>query len=282
MYTLKRPHETLQPYIEHYWFVYAPPGRTFELMVDVFVDGRADLVFSFGAPWTRTPVGGRARLVRGSVLDAQRLAPIQVRQKGRVVLAGARFRAAGLAAFVSAPVHAWTGRVVPVAAVFGRGVARLSRALDQAAGDDAAQAALLDAFFRERLDVTDGKRTLWSLVSAIVEAGGLLRMDDLCRAHGVPIRQLDRLFRAHVGMTPKTFARIVRFQSALAQLTCDPGCTLADVAARCGYYDQPHFVREFKRFAGAAPKDRVGYFPSEAPTDFSPNLVQYVQDRRRK
>jgi AraC-like DNA-binding protein len=49
---------------------------------------------------------------------------------------------------------------------------------------------------------------------------------------------------------------------------------------RFGYYDQPHFVREFKRFAGSAPKHRVGYFPADVPTDFSPNLVQYVQDSR--
>jgi len=90
------------------------------------------------------------------------------------------------------------------------------------------------------------------------------------------------MFRAYVGISPKTMARIFRFQTALAQLTSDPKCTLAEVAARCGYYDQPHFVREFKRFAGTAPKHRVGYFPSEAPTDFSPNLVQYVQDRGDK
>lgn len=282
MYSLRSPRETLRPYIEHYWFVHAPPGQPLDLTVDVFVDARADLVFNFGAPWTRTPHGGRARLVRGSVLDAQRLVPIKIRQAGQVVLAGARFHAAGLAAFVTASVHAWTGRVLPVEAVFGRGVARLSRALRESAGDADAQAALLDAFFAERLDVTDGKQTLWVLTSAIVGAGGLLRMDELCRARGVSIRQLDRLFRAHVGVSPKTFARIVRFQSALAQLTRDPGCTLADVAARSGYYDQPHFVREFKRFAGAAPKHQIGYFPPEAPTDFSPNLVQFVQDRENK
>jgi AraC-like DNA-binding protein len=216
------------------------------------------------------------------VLDAQRLVPIKIRQKGRVVLAGARFHAGGLAAFVSTSVHAWTGRVSPVAAVFGRGVARLSRALDESTGEYGAQATLFDGFFRERLDVTDGKRTLWSLVSAIVDAGGLLRIDELCGTRGIPIRQIDRLFRAHVGVSPKTFARIVRFQSALTLLTRNPGGTLADVAARCGYYDQPHFVREFKRFAGTAPKHQVGYFPSEAPTDFSPNLVQYVQDPSRK
>src|SRR5262249_30820345 len=157
--------------------------------------------------------------------------------------------------------------------VFGRRVAQLARALDEATGDATAQAARFDAFFRERLDVTDGKRALWSLVSAIADAGGQLRIDELCRARGLAIRQVDRLFRAHAGMGPKTFGRIVRFQKALKILMRAPGCTLADVAARCGYYDQPHLVREFKAFSGSTPRQKVGYFPSEAPTDFSPNLV---------
>jgi AraC-like DNA-binding protein len=282
VYTLKPPQETLRPYIEHYWFVHALPRQKFELTVDVFVDGRPDLVFNFGAPWKRTPVGGRARLVRSHVLDAQRLEPIKIRQQGRVLLAGVRFHTGGLAAFLSASVHAWTGRVVPLAAVFGRHTQKLVPALRAAAGDADAQAALFDAFFAQQLAVTDDKRELWSLLSAIAEAGGLLRIDQLCEQRGIPIRRLDRLFRAYVGVSPKALARIFRFQTALAQLKRDPQCTLADVAARCGYYDQPHFVREFKRFAGAAPRQRVGYFPSEAPTDFSPNVVQYVQDRGAK
>lgn len=282
MYTLRQPHETLRPFIEHYWFVYAPPRQAFELTVDVFVDGRADLVLNFGAPWTRTPVGGRAARVRGHVLDAQRLVPLKIRQHGRVVLAGVRFHAGGLAAFVSQSVHEWTGRLIPAAAVFGGTTRQLVPALRRSAGDADAQAALFDAFFGKRLEVSDDKRALWSLLSEIAAAGGLVRIDELCRARGLSIRRVDRMFRAYVGISPKTMARIFRFQTALAQLTSDPKCTLAEVAARCGYYDQPHFVREFKRFAGAAPKHRVGYFPSEAPTDFSPNLVQYVQDRGDK
>ncbi|HEY1957785.1 MAG TPA: helix-turn-helix domain-containing protein [Polyangiaceae bacterium] len=280
MYTLGRPAAALAPFIEHYWFVVTPKGESMNLSVDVFADARADLVFNMGAAYTRV-APPRAAIVRRSNLDAQRVYPITIRQRGEVIVAGARFRTAGLGAFVSS-VHRWTGRVVPIATAFGKGILALEGTLRAAIGDAAKQGALLDEFFLSRLDVTESKRTLWALKSKIEAAEGLVRIDDLAAEAGISIRQVDRLFRQHLGIGPKTFARIARFQNAINFLKGDPGCTLAALAARCGYYDQAHFVHDCRRFAGASPKEKRGYYPADAPSDFSPNLVQFLQDSRRK
>ena len=280
MYTLGRPAKALADFIEHYWFVTTPQGESTNLSVDVFADARADLVFNMGAAYVRVAPGRTSKIARSN-LDAQRVHPITIRQQGEVIVAGARFRTAGLGAFVDS-VHAWTNRVVPISTAFGKEVHALERALRAAIGDPAKQSALLDEFFHSRLDVTDGKRELWALKSKIENAGGLVRIDDLCDEAGISIRHVDRLFRQHLGVAPKTFARIARFQNAITLLKSDPGCTLADVAARFGYYDQSHFVRDFRRFAGAPPKQKRGYFPPNAPSDFSPNLVQFLQDRSRR
>ncbi len=179
-------------------------------------------------------------------------------------------------------MHPWTNRVVPTAQAFGRDAVAVERALRQKTGDPAAEGALLDDFFTARLDVTDSKRELWALKSAIEAAQGLVRVDELCAGAGLSVRQVDRLFREHLGVPPKTFARIARFQNAITRLKGDPGCTLAEVAAQCGYYDQSHLVHDFRRFAGAAPKHKRGYFPPGAPSDFSPNLVRFLQDSAAK
>jgi AraC-like DNA-binding protein len=281
MYQLRPPAPQLARYIEHYWFVHATPTRPFNLSVDVFVDARADLVFNFGVAYARKVLGGRTRTLKASNLDAQRLRPIRISQSGHVVISGVRFHTGGLSAFVSRSVHVWNDKVVPVASVFDA-TGPLEEALRRAGDRCDAQKEAFDAYFGARLDRSSVRTTFDEIKTRIECEDGPLRVDALCERAGISIRQLDRLFRKNLGFGPKTFSRIVRFQRALARIKRHPDVSIAQVAAECGYYDQSHFVRECKAYAGAVPTRQVGYFPADAPTDFSPNLVQYVQDSLRK
>jgi AraC-like DNA-binding protein len=215
-----------------------------------------------------------------SNLDAQRRRPIRIVQRGALVVCGVRFRTAGLSPFVRTGVDGFTDRTPTVTEVFGAAGETLEARLRATMPDPDGQAALFDAFFGERLELGPDVRRAHRSKTRLEDAGGLLRIDELAAEAGLSHRQFDRLFRTHVGFGPKTFARIVRFQRALALLRTDPGCTLASVGATCGYYDQSHFVREFRAFAGVPPRARVGYFPTEGPADFSPNVVRFVRDRR--
>ncbi len=57
-----------------------------------------------------------------------------------------------------------------------------------------------------------------------------------------------------------------------------PDEPLSALAAAAGYFDQAHFVRDFKRFTGGIPRGYRGYYPPAGPTDFAPNVVVFVQD----
>jgi transcriptional regulator GlxA family with amidase domain len=92
----------------------------------------------------------------------------------------------------------------------------------------------------------------------VVAAGRLLLREprpiaDVARRMGVSPRHLTRTFRHAVGLTPKMFARISRFQRVAAVLDHEPGDVLAGVALACGYYDQSHLVRDVRAFAGGTP-----------------------------
>ncbi len=280
MYELRPPAPPLRPFIEHYWFVRPDKDRPVDLRVDVFVDARADLIFNFGAPYERRWGADRPVKHRKSNLDAQRLTPIRITQRGAVRTTGVRFLLGGVGPFVREPLAQWTNRTPPPAEVFGADATTLERALAKTSSVDA-QAALLDAFFTRAL-LLDDAHAVFSRALRHLTHTGEDTVAAAAKAARTTTRQVERLFARFLGIPPKTVARVLRFQASLRRLMTDPGCTLAEVAAQAGYFDQAHFIREFRRFSGGVPRGYRGYFPEAGPTDFAPNVVAFVQDAPRR
>ncbi len=278
MYQLRPPTPALRPFVEHYWFVDAPEGAPLDLRVDVFVDARADLVFTFGAPWSRRTRGGEPRWIQGSCLDAQRLAPMIVEQRGDVHTCGVRFQLGGLGAFVRGPLAPHTGNTPSLGEVFGPDADALERDLASDPAPDA-RAAVLDRWLLSRLTGDEAYPRFTAALEALDDGRGTV--DDAARATGVSVRQVERWFARFLGIPPKSVARIQRFQRALRALMRDPGTSLADVALACGYFDQAHLVRDFRPFSGGVPRGYRGYYPPAGPADFAPNVVAFVQDPDR-
>jgi AraC-like DNA-binding protein len=91
----------------------------------------------------------------------------------------------------------------------------------------------------------------------LCSTGGRLPVGQLARELGCSRRHLIGRFREQVGPAPKTAARLVRFQRTVRLLERDDGGRFAEIAQRCGYYDQAHMNREFRALAGAAPGEFV-------------------------
>lgn len=87
----------------------------------------------------------------------------------------------------------------------------------------------------------------------IVRSKGSVAMKDLHETLQLSERSFERRFKQHVGLSPKLFARICRFQSSLGQLRQGQYDKLSDIAYEHEYSDQSHFIRSFKEFAGVSP-----------------------------
>jgi AraC-like DNA-binding protein len=92
-------------------------------------------------------------------------------------------------------------------------------------------------------------RHVWSRLRA---TGGAARVDELAAETGWSRRHLLTRFRDQVGLAPKATGRVLRFERASGLVVAGTS-SLADVAATCGYSDQPHLVREFRALAGVTP-----------------------------
>jgi AraC-like DNA-binding protein len=277
VYRLTYPAAALQPYIENYWFVSHAPGEEVELRVDVFVDARADLIFNFEAPYVREVIGAESREIVSSNLDLQRLVPIRIRQRGLVRIVGVRFRLGGLAPFAVDDLNRWSGLTASPALVLGEAVTDLEAVLRDER-DTATCTSVLDDFFLTQFRRGGTNAAFERALAALVDSEGRATSEQISAAASMSPRQVQRLFARHLGFSPRTVARVVRFQKAVRSLMVDPEVPLGEVAADAHYYDQAHFIRDFREFTGGVPRGYRGYYPTEGPDDFAPNVVAYIQD----
>jgi AraC-like DNA-binding protein len=91
--------------------------------------------------------------------------------------------------------------------------------------------------------------------SRIFRASGLVRIPDLAAHYGLSLRQFERRFKHGVGIAPKSFSRVARFQAALDTKLLTPHRSWLIIAHDLGYHDQMHMIHDFHELAGAAPTE---------------------------
>jgi AraC-like DNA-binding protein len=154
--------------------------------------------------------------------------------------------------FWHAPIAELTDRVLPLENTFGRSPLAMARELG-AEPDELARARRLEAWLLAALPARDADAELArDLVGLIRENPAVHSVAALSAASGLPKRALQRLFRECVGVAPKWVVRRFRLQEAAERLKHGSE-TVAEVAASLGYFDQAHFVRDFKAVAGVTP-----------------------------
>ena len=84
---------------------------------------------------------------------------------------------------------------------------------------------------------------------------GSIAISNLSHTLNTSERSLERIFRERVGLSPKKFARIVRFQNILRTIENVPDSKMLDAALTFGYFDQSHMIRDFREFSGKSPQD---------------------------
>ncbi|MCM1506320.1 MAG: helix-turn-helix domain-containing protein [Ruminococcus flavefaciens] len=88
----------------------------------------------------------------------------------------------------------------------------------------------------------------------IIRSAGRIAIEKIALETGYTERYIDKLFHNETGLSPKKFAEIVRFQNAVSALNEPLGHTLTEIAVNLEYFDQSHFVRDFKKYTGLTPK----------------------------
>ena len=168
-------------------------------------------------------------------------------------------------AVLGVPASEMAGRIVALEDLWGDVAARRLCARLAEARDMAAAAGVLESAIAERIAAANGKgkgrrpaRAELAVAAAERLTGSSGSVYAVAEELGVSERQLRRVFRETVGVSPKAFARIARFQRALGAAREEARAGWASIAAGAGYYDQAHLIAEFRAIAGVTPRVLVG------------------------
>jgi AraC-like DNA-binding protein len=162
----------------------------------------------------------------------------------------------GARLFLGQPLHALANRIVTLEEMFGHAGPRLVMELYDAPTWDA-RFAILDREIGARIAAAraPAPAVLWTW-RRLMQTRGRIGMATIVDEVGWSQKHLIAQFREHLGLTPKTLARILRFASAV-QMIKGGDMRLVDLADDCGYYDQAHFTRDVREFAGVTPRELV-------------------------
>jgi AraC-like DNA-binding protein len=172
---------------------------------------------------------------------------------GRVEQLGIRFHEGGAYPFLGIPLSEVRNEINLEGRVRDDNLLRLhARAYEESSQKK--RINLLEDWLIERL--SHGKKRS-ALIPASIrllrENAGRLPIAELARELTISQRQLERLYQSEVGMTPKQYARLLRVENARQALKKIKHCTMTRLGANLGYYDQSHFIREFRSVIGITP-----------------------------
>jgi AraC-like DNA-binding protein len=270
-YAEHEPAPSLRGLIRCYWFLQADAAPEPAAAEPAFPDGSPELILSLADPFIACPDGGPERVQPAVFLVGQITKPFAVRPSGRADLVAIRLEAHA-ATWLGLEMANVVDGEVDIASRCDGALDRLRHALAATSGGpqgDAERVALLDAALpplMARAPQPDWR--VCEAVRAIREHRGLIDLAPLADALKTTPRSLQRLFQRDVGITPKAFVRIVRFQQVFRAWREDP-TSLSRVAQACGYFDHAHLVRDFRELAGVPP---AALLPNMPP--FSRALTQ--------
>jgi AraC-like DNA-binding protein len=261
-YEQTRSSDSTSAFVDCYWYL-----ETDSLLADaierVVPDGRAELILNLGEPFQSVSDGEWRRQPR-FFFAGQITTPMLLRPQAGARIIGVRFRPEGAHCIFPVPMHELAGTVVPLYALAPKLDRELQRLPELASFRH--QWRFVDRVLSRTARHNDSGLTF--ALDIAIETAGMVSMSDLAKAANLSNRHLERRFFDSVGMAPKLFCRIRRFQQVLqAMEACD--ANWADAAVDCGYYDQAHLIRDFRSFSGLTPACLLG-----PETDLAAHFVQ--------
>jgi len=257
IYLEHTPAPPLNRFVRSLWYAKAPrPGHQRERVLPT---GRTQVILNLARDFfLDCPEGGPAVRAAPSLVVGARSVYEVVDTSDMADLIGMVFEPGAFPVFAGDAADLFSNRTVDLEEIWGgeaRGLRDRLREIPAPVG----KLRCLEACLAARLNVRLARRPV-RLQGAVEfalcrfgQAAGVATVAEVARSTGWSERRFSQVFREEVGLSPKVWCRIQRFQRALQWLHAGADVRWTELALECGFYDQAHFANEFRAFSGIDP-----------------------------
>lgn len=247
---IKIKHPLLKNYVHHISFSeFSAYGSD---LIPVVPDGMTELVINIGEAYEREyPKGNHLMKVKGSHFIGMKSAPAKVRPHRDMKAVSIRFLPGAVSFFIRQPLDQLIDEVIDAEILFGGAIRELEDRINDL-NDNEAVLDLLENFLLNLFSENQRSKYVLSRIETIYRnptANGYSELFENVKSY----KSEERVFKRCLGLTPKLFMRIVKFNYSTCFFKKANASTLTEIAYVSGYYDQAHFIRSFREFSGMTP-----------------------------
>ncbi|WP_199118509.1 helix-turn-helix domain-containing protein [Pedobacter sp. ASV28] len=256
-YQVFEPHPNLSSYVKCYWSLESLKTENPQRQI-IIPDGCMEMVFHYGDLYRQYISSGKSIIQPRCFVIGQLTQPLEIEPTGQTGIFSVRFHPEGFTPFASLSIREMENRAIDLEKLFGADGLEIDKRI-LSANSTAARIQAIETFLTARLTTSESiDRMVKSTVDTILTANGQLSINELSAQANINRRQLERKFAAHIGLSPKQLSKIIRLQATLKLLLDNKSSKLTTLAYQGEYYDQAHFIKDFKEFTGQTPKEFYG------------------------
>jgi len=252
-YETFEPPPDLQAVVKCYWVLQIPAADHEKQRI--IPDGCIEMAFILGDDIRRFTSESDFILQPRAMVLGQTMEPFYIQPTGCVDTFAVRFYPYGFANFVTTPIQELANKETPLLRLFGEEADEIESAIVRAE-DTRKRIEIVEGFL---LSMLQRQSTLDAVVKRTVDAllatKGGSSINEILDRDVSKRRQLERKFQKQIGVSPKQLAKVIRLQSALEMLLNNEADSLTTIAYESEYYDQAHFIKDFREFTGVSPGD---------------------------
>lgn len=252
-YNTYAPHSDLKQFVQCYWTLKGVKNDNSSIQ-RILPDGCMEMIFHLGDLYKQYLDNGKAIIQPRCFVFGQVTKPLDIEPTGHTNVFAVRFHPEMFWPFIAIPLSGLQNKAESLEKLFGLNGIQLEKDILDAKCVES-RIEICENFLITRLTIpTSIDHVVKESVSMIMDLNGQLPISELSKGTNTHRRQLERKFSSIIGISPKQLAKIIRLKATIKMMQNDQFTSLTALAYDGGYYDQSHFIKDFKEFTGQSPR----------------------------